>query len=111
MNKHTPGPWTVGEFEVLVRNQRTVNPSICTVFGTEQETLLNARLIAAAPELLEALEFLLTEADRQTVLRQDDGFLLALGQARSIIAKAKCGSDDGVRYTDELKDALSEEWK
>ena len=56
MNKHTPGPWTVGEFEVLFRNQRTVNPSICTVFGTEHETLLNARLIAAAPDLLAVVE-------------------------------------------------------
>jgi hypothetical protein len=64
--KHTLGPWVVDE--------KTTMESICTVYGTdcdqgyvyitpvgreysnpEQQTA-NARLIATAPELLEALE-------------------------------------------------------
>src|ERR1043166_1656060 len=53
---HTPGPWKAGPqglFVVAPRNR------ICTLYGNrdsinEAEQEANARLIAAAPELLEA---------------------------------------------------------
>lgn len=73
---HTPGPWEVGTREGF--NANTVydrsgkdshgDKSICDVFGIpmhkfakdvqEAEGMPNARLIAAAPELLAALEFM-----------------------------------------------------
>ena len=56
--KYTPGPWTVNEYrEVLDAQGRT----ICRVYldGDRKPVATakaNARLMAAAPELLEALE-------------------------------------------------------
>lgn len=56
--KYTPGPWYVGredentgEIEVVSDSR----PYICLVFSgaIDEVTLANARLIAAAPELLE----------------------------------------------------------
>ena len=66
-SKHTPGPWfhepTGDGLERLITGWPSENT--CTVVGvvdgnkTSQETTeANARLIAAAPELLEALEAL-----------------------------------------------------
>ena len=58
-SKHTPGPWWIGietdkgEVEVVSDDR----PYICMVLpgAIDGLTLANARLIAAAPELLEAL--------------------------------------------------------
>ena len=54
---HTPGPWrAAGDHVFSVRGRLTVTR---TVYGTEGERLANARLIAAAPELVEALRGML----------------------------------------------------
>jgi len=47
---HTPGPWKINNFRFIMGNDRYI--------ATLEEPNLdsNARLIAAAPELLEALE-------------------------------------------------------
>lgn len=58
MSKHTPGPWGLekaeperpGNYYVLAPD---MNLAIARVYGNSGEA--NARLIAAAPELLEAL--------------------------------------------------------
>lgn len=57
MSKHTPGPWG------LVRHEDTwlVGPGI-VIDDTAEEDEANARLIAAAPELLAALERTLSNA-------------------------------------------------
>jgi hypothetical protein len=58
---HTPGPWVVngfgGGFRVIARMQ----PHEVAVSATAQggDEISNARLIAAAPELLEALQALI----------------------------------------------------
>lgn len=58
MSKHTPGPWRVGgKGEYL--NQLNIEPCVGVAYGHDIELIANARLIAAAPELLEALEELL----------------------------------------------------
>jgi hypothetical protein len=63
MSAHTPGPWRVarlrsGAWAVVDRGTRDIVPSIFTQRdGGEDEA--NARLIAAAPDLLAALKYLL----------------------------------------------------
>lgn len=56
MTKHTPGPWEIGETArdcILGRNGCRF--TICVMQNTHRpEQKANARLIAAAPELLEA---------------------------------------------------------
>jgi len=79
--KHTPGPWKVDSGEALkVRNN---SGSIATIMQTHltgrrsnDETMANARLIAAAPDMLEALsiaraEIVALERDMETLLRGD----------------------------------------
>lgn len=65
MNKHTPGPWRVmdrPENAIWVQGQPDENGyrEICTLPNYQllkrEQTEANARLIAAAPELLEALK-------------------------------------------------------
>jgi len=57
MSKHTPGPWVYenygGTVHVFLDNEYGT-PSICKLLSFDKNA--NARLIAAAPELLEALE-------------------------------------------------------
>lgn len=56
--KHTPGPWLVSPFVARVDNPRDNLPICALLWPTdersEDETEANARLIAAAPDLLEA---------------------------------------------------------
>ena len=60
MNKHTPGPWTI---ETINKDHARIwtaeNSLIAELYhphGPFYPTLANASLIAAAPDLLEALE-------------------------------------------------------
>jgi hypothetical protein len=103
--KHTPGPWQVGRgiddahmCEVMTAayaERPNLSPShklVCRTWAPDgqplasfigfsrRECLANARLIAAAPDLLAALEGVLRVADRAT-----DEF----DAARAAIAKAK----------------------
>ena len=62
--KHTPGPWRIGTAppngEQAIGTIRGMMVAVATTgVGMEKETLANARLIAAAPELLEALRGML----------------------------------------------------
>lgn len=68
--KHTPGPWTIVEYgadetpNLVVHRGETEN-RICFMAtpGSHGDSAIieaDARLIAAAPDLLEALEYLLT---------------------------------------------------
>ena len=71
--KHTPGPWRVGSFKTLhtsvdhVYSDKSKEPEEgivrCYQWVGKEEALANARLVAAAPELLEALEGMLTLQD------------------------------------------------
>lgn len=61
MSKHTPGPWTsyTGTNSIWAEGKRAV----CIVTGArkheDEERDANANLIAAAPDLLEALEHIM----------------------------------------------------
>lgn len=84
--KHTPGPWELGYLDHA--GQRVVRQEhieVCTcwhhsVGSIEREMEANARLIAAAPELLEALKLVVTRCGPKS----RDGAL-----ARAAIAKAE----------------------
>jgi len=69
MSKHTPGPWDYG-WEIQPNGCPTVGHKglmVCMVAHSakdpiQKETALaNANLIAAAPDLLEALKFMVRE--------------------------------------------------
>ena len=55
MSKHTPGPWVVRDGGTGYINQIGIDPSIGCAYGAGEEVDANARLIAAAPEMLNAL--------------------------------------------------------
>jgi len=90
---HTPGPWSL-EVDAVISDATEAH--ICTVLGGEgtrfiddednQECLANARLIAAAPDLLDALKEVQDWAN--------DGFRVALrddqkAKIAAAIAKAE----------------------
>lgn len=60
MAEHTPPPWRVGAYgQVISENRRVAD---CRVAGMGlHEGNANARLIAAAPDLLAALELVMRE--------------------------------------------------
>jgi hypothetical protein len=91
--KHTPGPWFYYVTPSGVRYKvhgPTVDYFICDVKGSND--LANARLIAAAPELLEALEKLADQAASNNDYDSDRGLQAAVEQARTIISKATGGT-------------------
>ena len=62
--KHTPGPWKIDEAEDLplaVIEDTEDGMGICEIGERTQQNLTNARLIAATPDFLEALELIEVE--------------------------------------------------
>ena len=59
MNKHTPKPWLAGTdpdaFNIEINRGNNLI-AVVVYCDTREERMANARLIAAAPELLKALE-------------------------------------------------------
>lgn len=87
MSKHTPGPWI--QAETPSGKGKVINGSgfsVCSMQGGAYcQQIIDARLIAAAPDLLEALEGLMEIESR--------GRVMPIGKewdaARAAIAKAK----------------------
>lgn len=84
MTKHTPGPW---KYTISAKHNRPQisgkdGHQICLLWR-DGEMEANARLIAAAPELLEALKNLAN----QTVINEYNGHCFTA--ARKAIAKAE----------------------
>lgn len=94
---HTPGPWEVDDVLSSQASNAISAPTwgmLATVSkGTakddEKEALANARLIAAAPELLEALKALCV---RWKGNPDNYSHAAEIRQARAAIAKAKGGA-------------------
>ena len=84
---HTPGPWDYDSFALREEIMSENNPLIATVCSVHckkpEEMRANARLIAAAPELLEALVEL---ADQY---QYNNGFDEIYEAAMKVIAKAR----------------------
>jgi len=68
-SNHTPGPWEISQFdgsilgqingssrEIIAKMPAWFNGAIAGKHATQDHLLANARLIASAPELLEALQ-------------------------------------------------------
>lgn len=91
MSKHTPGPWTANK--PTRDNGRAEIHAGCMLVAQafnwmldaegDEQCWADARLIAAAPDLLEALERLLADADVRDAAEAG-----ALKQARAAITKA-----------------------
>lgn len=92
---HTPGQWHVVHHRPNLFKVETNRVVICDTFGgLSDETLSNAHLIAAAPDLLEALSDIFGHAERTDAAdlaelwgRMDD----IRDLARAAIAKTKGG--------------------
>lgn len=86
MSKHTPGPWTAidgslgGSFMVLIPANGMVICSRNPYEDKAEEFAANARLIAAAPTLLEVLESIESMYDHST----------SVGELASRLYEAKC---------------------
>ena len=86
--KHTPGPWSVAEtrhnYDTVIRGPRGEPIALTLIAGyTKKEGTANSALLAAAPDLLEALKWM--------VLRTEEGGYpdgKCLEDARAAIAKA-----------------------
>ena len=88
--KHTPGPWAirddnedgavsiVGSSQIVLARVRT---------ATVEPGDANARLIAAAPELLDALQSMVSQFP-EAELRADPDLHASVKRARAAIAKA-----------------------
>jgi hypothetical protein len=98
MTKHTPGPWQVktainGDRGILSPGVGLLAECFTAIRSFDEKTdevIANARLIAAAPELLQALENLVAKYDAM----QDGNISAQLTNgdffaARAAIAKAK----------------------
>jgi len=93
MSKHTPGPWRIKWGENIFGGERLVANagSHQQNFDTEKaaaENKANARLIAAAPDLLEALKAVVTE-DGKGWTNLTVGSDSTLAAAVAAIAKAE----------------------
>lgn len=102
---HTKGPWRVGKDRETVTEPNTddiiAKPGKnFSIINPSQRLEANARLIAAAPELLEALKMALTSLDDlskaypedATFDNGNDGYAFtATEQARTAITKATQG--------------------
>jgi hypothetical protein len=89
-NKHTPGPWIAHETAVVDSIERPLAETYKDMPRHLDEALANAHLIAAAPELLEALESLVQTLGYETAnkLRVQG----AMKQAKAAILKARGGT-------------------
>ena len=94
---HTPGPWTVDPKTLAVYAPDRHGHAAAVRVAECGRTLLpaaeiaaNAALVAAAPDLLAALQALVGEADLGEV-DHDDGTRALLAQARTAIARATGG--------------------
>jgi hypothetical protein len=89
MSEHTPGPWHVGESGVTVFSNDDIR--ICSAGCHPQAEInaANARLIAAAPDLLEALEIAKNTVECASIDIQTGDELPWYRAAKKAIAKAK----------------------
>lgn len=82
--KHTPGPWKLNIDTVCIRNGVQVQP---VTHHMDSQGMADARLIASAPELLEALKAVRCFYENAKHLSGDEDAILE--EVRAAIAKAE----------------------
>jgi hypothetical protein len=91
--KHTPGPWFAVGYQVEIESETVAD--ICTtnahLFGQgglhdDARAMANARLIAAAPDMLKMLEVARDSLEVSNYEGEEDDVLAAIA---SVIARAK----------------------
>lgn len=100
--KHTPGPWVVrGGFSIYASDRKTPVADACLNNSVAANDEANARLIAAAPELLDACLAMIAWDDAEKGARpyeEDNGkgwrerlelCAASFEKARSAVAKAE----------------------
>ena len=96
MSAHTPGPWFIADTndQLWARQVDSKSGAVCFCGSFQRdEACANARLIAAAPELLEALKELLSALDHQ--MSDPDRLFRSKTASRAVIAKAKAKAKGG----------------
>lgn len=102
MSKHTTGPWHVGGKDACTiydeLSQRIANSfeGVMATQRTDAQCAANARMIAAAPELLEALEGMIEVyggSNDWDGMPKHGVEIDLIRQARAAISKAKGGSE------------------
>lgn len=92
---HTQGPWSyIGNGDVVAKSDKYCGgeKDIASVFLTvNDEDEANARLIAAAPELLEALKEIVSQIDQGGAGGKVFSRDACIAQARAAISKATGG--------------------
>ena len=91
-SKHTPGPWEAIHYAGTDAYSDVVAGRVALVDGSHSNPLLSpedARLIAAAPDLLEALEDCMALLLSENAWQVGDARRIAAINARAAILKAK----------------------
>ena len=90
MTAHTPGPWFVDGLIVTAREKGSIGfaygPSMPEKSAVGRESLANARLIASAPELLDALKLAVNQNEHDMLMTGEE-----LRACAAAIAKATGG--------------------
>lgn len=88
MSAFTPGPWSINKYgDVVDPAGKDIRVQGMTLTSTETAQA-NARLIAAAPELLEAASTALAFLERGQAIDAETANGLVLARLRAAIAKA-----------------------
>jgi hypothetical protein len=93
MSAHTPGPWKIERHihhEIQIKDKD--GWQICQMYDSAPPDIDNARLIAAAPELLETLERIIATHDASCA--GPECGIAGIDKARATIAKAR-GESNG----------------
>lgn len=93
MSGHTAGPWSVGKEVIMTKAATGPTRHLFALSWLDEQGMADARLAAAAPELLEALERALnfglnTQSEFGIVDGSEDEFQF-VKLARAAIAKAR----------------------
>ena len=95
MSKYTPGPWLLNEDDAIVYVVAgDEEPAICTTQNARiaslsfEKAVANARLIAAAPELLSVLKKTYSLIDSVAFISTEGDTIELMKEIRAVINKA-----------------------
>lgn len=86
----SPTPWTntINTKKPFEANSVLDARNVCILSGGYAESLNDARLIAAAPDLYEALASIISCAEKESPFSTESGMQIAIDMARKAISKA-----------------------